>query len=188
MKGEWDQCEADKHKGENPIHEADGAWYFWDECWADRIGPWESRHDAEYAIHIYQNFLTERTEKMDYANTLKKRNENLNKLRERVSRLESANSNLQRQLDQCINAEMSESQIEQVIQQRVSDALEGKPHICYNPRYDQWVGECGHRWLKNQTDQCPLCLIRKIKELAQDTSELPIRALNKIIAQTVDFK
>ena len=42
----------------DPIHEENGAWYFWEETWAHRQGPFEARIVAEMAFAEYcENYL-----------------------------------------------------------------------------------------------------------------------------------
>lgn len=41
----------------NPVHEIDGAWYFWDECWAFRHGPYTTKENAEKACLEYAKEL-----------------------------------------------------------------------------------------------------------------------------------
>jgi hypothetical protein len=38
----------------NPVHqEGDGKWWFWIETWADRIGPYETKEQAESELTRY---------------------------------------------------------------------------------------------------------------------------------------
>lgn len=36
-----------------PVHQENGKWYFWIETWADRIGPFDSREEAQSELVRY---------------------------------------------------------------------------------------------------------------------------------------
>lgn len=49
-----------KERERDPVHQYEGKWWHWDEVWSDRIGPFESRKEAEIACEGYADMLDHR--------------------------------------------------------------------------------------------------------------------------------
>lgn len=45
--------QSKKRLSKNPVHEHDGAWWFWDEVWFNRVGPYATEQEAKDAIAEY---------------------------------------------------------------------------------------------------------------------------------------
>jgi len=39
------------------IHKYKNKWWFWDEAWSHRVGPYETREEAEKKLKVYYSFL-----------------------------------------------------------------------------------------------------------------------------------
>jgi len=41
------------NKAPDPVHQFEGKWWFWDEVWCDRLGPYDTKEEADLAISSY---------------------------------------------------------------------------------------------------------------------------------------